>query len=165
MNGSVYMQVVLQSFSGINTSSPIDATGTASTSSAVNTITANSVTAVNSGAWELIGVAEATASNVTATKFTGLSPSGYGATLLYDTTALNPGATGAVTVTGGGTAANNALVAIPFTIAPAATTTPTVITLTASATPATESVSLVNTAQIPNQPSTQTAQTRPSSGP
>ena len=76
MNGSVYMQVVLQSFSGINTSSPIDATGTASTSSAVNTITANNVTAVNSGAWELIGVAEATASNVTATKFTGLSPSG-----------------------------------------------------------------------------------------
>ena len=121
MNGSVYMQVVLQSFSGINTSSPIDATGTASTSSAVNTITANSVTAINSGAWELIGVAEATASNVTATNFTGLSPSGYGATLIYDTTALNPGATGTVTVTGGGTAANNALAAIPFTIAPAVT--------------------------------------------
>ena len=58
MNGSVYMQVVLQSFSGINTSRPIDNTGTTSTASATDTITANSVTVNNSGAWDLIGIAQ-----------------------------------------------------------------------------------------------------------
>ena len=163
MNGSVYMQVVLQSFSGINTSSPIDNTGTTSTASATDTITANSVTVKNSGAWELIGIAQAQESNATATNFKGLSNYSYGATLLNDTTALKSGATGTVTVRGGGAAANNELVAIPFTIAPATTTAPTVTTATASATPANESVSLVDTAQIPNQPSSQTVQTSPSS--
>ena len=118
------MQVVLESFSGINTSSPIDNTGTPSTSSGSDAITANSVTVDNSGAWELVGIAQAQESNATATNFSGLSNHSYGATLLYDTTALNSGATGAVTVTGGGTAANNDLIAIPFTVAPAATTPP-----------------------------------------
>ena len=131
--------------------------------SASDTITANSVTVKNSGAWELIGIAQAQESNATATNFSGRSNYSFGATLLYDTTALKSGATGAVTVTGGGPAANNSLVAIPFTIAPAATTAPTVTTATASATPANESVSLVNAAQIPNQPSSQTVQTSPSS--
>ncbi len=160
-NAAVYMQIVLQSFSGINTSSPIDNTGTPSTSSGSDAITANSVTVKNSGAWELVGIAQAQESNATATNFTGLSNHSYGATLLSDTTALKSGATGTVTVTGGGAAANNALVAIPFTIAPAATTAPTVTTATASATPANESVSLVNTAQISNQSSSRTVQSGP----
>ncbi len=119
MSGSVYLQVVLQTFSGINTSSPIDATGATSASSASDTVNANSVTVVHTGAWELIGIAQAQGDNATAHSFTGLSNYSYGATLLYDTTALNAGATGAVTVTGGGTASSNELAAIPFTIAPA----------------------------------------------
>ncbi len=106
MSGSVYMQLVLQTFSGVNTSSPIDDTATPLTAAATDTITANSVTVKHTGAWELIGVAQAQETNVTAPNFTGRSNSGYGATLLYDTTALNTGATGTVTLTGGGGAFN-----------------------------------------------------------
>ena len=151
MSASAYISFALQSFSGINTSSPIENTGTTSANSGSNTITGNSVTVNSSGAWELIGVSQSNGGTIpTATSFTALSNEDRNSTLLYNTTALNPGATGAVTVTGGGPAAGNMLVAIPFTIVPASTTSPTVTTATASATPANELVSLVNTAQISN---------------
>ena len=127
MSESAYISFALQSFSGINTSSPIDNTGTTSANSGSNTITTNSVTVNSSGAWELISVSQSNGGTIpTATNFTALSNEDRNSTLLYDTTALNPGATGAVTVTGGGPAAGNMLVAIPFTIVPASTTPPTV---------------------------------------
>ena len=162
MSASAYISFALQSFSGINRSRPIDNTGTTSANSGSNTITANSVTVNNSGAWELIGVSQSNGGTIPkATSFTALSNEDRNSTLLYITTALNSGATGAVTVTGGGPAAGNMLVAIPFTIAPAATAAPTATMAIASATPANESVSLVNTAQVSNQSSSRTLQSGP----
>ena len=88
MNGSVYMQVVLQSFSGINTSSPIDNTGTASTARA-ETRLRPTPHGQELCVWELIGIAQAQESN-RPHKLQRLSNYSYGATLLNDTTAQSP---------------------------------------------------------------------------
>jgi hypothetical protein len=119
-SGANWFGGALQTFSGVDPATPIDATGTASTNSGSATISANAVTVATANAWELIGTCAFTGPSNSATGFTTLGNAGgesYAA-LLYNTTPLSTGSTGAVTVTNSLGASGQTLAAIPFAIRP-----------------------------------------------
>lgn len=113
---------VLQTFSGVDSTTPIDATGSAATTASASSLAAPAVTVVTANAWELIGFASTSTGNPTATGFTVLkdAQTNEAAALLYNTTPKSTGSTGTVTVSfgSGGTAL------LPFAIRPAAAATP-----------------------------------------
>jgi hypothetical protein len=116
---------VVQTFSGEDTTTPIDATGTTSTNTGAATIVANAVTVVTSQAIELIANGAWNGSTVfSATGFTALNngaAANQPASLLYNLTGKATGSTGTVTCTGSGSATSQILTAIPFAVRPAAT--------------------------------------------
>lgn len=109
---------VLQTFTGVDNVTPIDATGSAASQASGTSITVPAVTVVGSGAWHLIGHASTGSGNPTATGFTVLkdAQANEAAALLYNQTPKSAGSTGttAVAYSSGGAAA------LPFTLAPAA---------------------------------------------
>lgn len=119
--GNGFIGVALQSFTGCDQTNPIDSTGTGSSNTGSNTITANAVTVAFANSWELIGLAQDNTGTASATGFTVLSNAGSAAqvALLYNATPKATGSTGTVTVTGGGGASGNELACTPFAIRPA----------------------------------------------
>jgi hypothetical protein len=110
-------------FTGVDNTTPIDATGTTSTVSAATTITANAVTVVTSNSWHLIAFGAFNAGTATATGFTVAGNGGAGANqpgdLLYNTTPKSTGSTGTVSCARSGVATGQILTAIPFALRPA----------------------------------------------
>lgn len=108
-------------FTGVDNTTPIDATGTTATNSASNTITAPLVTVVTNQSWELIGIGSYMGGGCTATGFTEFANAGSNeyAGVLYNTTPKSTGSTGTVVVTTAASATGNVMSAIPFALRPA----------------------------------------------
>lgn len=123
---------VLQTFSGVNTTTPIDATGTTSTNTGLGALTANAVTVATDQSWHLIASGAWNPGNFTATGFTVVDNGGAfaneAAALLYNTTPKSVGSTGTVSVACSGTTGGQVLTDIPFALRPVAG-----VTLTAAA--------------------------------
>lgn len=114
---------VFKAFSGVDNTTPIDATGTASTNTGNTSIVANAVTIATSGAWHMIGLGAWNGS--TTFTATGFSDQNNGNTanqpadLQFNTSPQSTGSTGSVTVTASGSGAGQILSAIPFALRPA----------------------------------------------
>jgi hypothetical protein len=110
-------------YTGVDNTTPIDATGTASTNSGSASITANAVTIATSQAWELIAQVDVNDGAATATGFTTKD---NGSTLhmrpaiLYNTTPKSTGSTGTVTVNNAASPTAQQLAVLPFALRPAA---------------------------------------------
>lgn len=119
---SISLGIALQTFTGVDTTTPIDATGTTSTSTGSATVTAQAVTIATANAWELIAAGTWQNAAMSATGFTALNNGNAAANeqvcLLYNQTPKSVGATGTVTVNGG-SATGNSMSAIPFALRPA----------------------------------------------
>ena len=116
--GDFAIGIQIQTFSGTNASQP-DATGTTSSTVGASSLTANAVTVVTSGSWEII-CGTCGNGSMSATGFTALEAAGtYSnfADLLYNTTPKSSGSTGTVTVS---QASSGDMTLIPFSVAPAA---------------------------------------------
>lgn len=117
--GAQQFGVAFQTFTGVDNTTPIDATGTANSSASGTTIATNAVTIATDQAWHLIGVGTFNGGG-SATGFTaltnGASPANEGAALLYNQTPKSVGSTGTVTVT----TTTGAKSAVPFALRPAA---------------------------------------------
>jgi hypothetical protein len=114
--GTHSIGVCFQTFTGCDTGTPIDATGTASNNTSGTTITANAVTVATANAWELIALGCSTTGNASATGFTALNNAGSNeqSSLLYNQTPKSTGSTGTVSCTIGGGGG----MCIPFAIRP-----------------------------------------------
>ena len=116
----------MAAFSGCDTTTPIDATGTANSSTtSVTTLTTNAVTVATDQAWHLIGVTDWTGGGFTATSFTASNNANpatnqYGG-ILYNTTPKAVGSTGTVVITTGSSGTGEAIIGIPFALRPATT--------------------------------------------
>jgi hypothetical protein len=113
-------------FTGVDLTTPIDATGTTSTNTGANSITANAVTIATANAWHLIAGADNLDGVMSATGFTvkdNGSTLHMRASLLYNTTPKSTGSTGTVTVNNSAAASGQELAAVPFALRPAATAT------------------------------------------
>ena len=114
--------VILQSFSGVDQTTPIDATGTTVTSSNQQTVTVATYNTATANAWELIamGCASWGVSPVfSATGFTAADNSpatNQAAGLLYLGPKVSAGATGSVVATVSGSGSGQKIDAIPFAI-------------------------------------------------
>ena len=126
-SGSVkYLGWKVIDFTGVDLTTPIDATGTSNNNTGLGTITANAVTIITDQAWHLIAADDwnVAGGTISAPSFSSLQSVGPDASacLLYNSTPKAPGSTGTVVVTGtGGTDANNAMNAIPFALRPTST--------------------------------------------
>lgn len=120
-----FLGVALQCFSGVDNTTPIDATGTGSNNSGSATISAGAVTIATANAWECIAAAAFNGPSITATGFTATDNAGSEeyAALLYNTTPKATGSTGTVTVSSSAGAGGNELAVIPFALRPAPTPT------------------------------------------
>lgn len=125
-SGSVdTMGWVCVTFSGVDLTTPVDATGTANSGTGATTLTTNAVTVTAQGdqGWHLIGFFDWFGNTVTAPSFT-VAPNGLtneSANLLYNTTPKSPGSTGTVIITGT-TAGGQVMIGIPFVLRPASAT-------------------------------------------
>lgn len=111
-------------FTGVDNTTPIDATGTTSVSSESLSLTANAVTVVTDQSWEVIaGIGPWNAATITATGFTVVSfAANYQqSAILYNTTPVGTGSTGTVAISVSGSATGQVLVAIPLALRPAST--------------------------------------------
>jgi hypothetical protein len=128
VSGTPAVGWVVQTFSGEDTTTPIDATGTTSTNTGAASLVANAVTVVTSQAIEVIANGAWNGSTVfTATGFTAVNngaTANQPASLLYNLTGKATGSTGTVTCTGSGSATGQILTAIPFALRPAAGAAP-----------------------------------------
>jgi hypothetical protein len=115
---------VCDGYTGVDATTPIDATGTTSTSTGAATLTANAVTIVTAQAWHAIGSKAWNAGTLTAPNFTTQDNGGASASQatyqLYNTTGKATGSTGTVTLTASGATSGQDLSAIPFALRPAA---------------------------------------------
>lgn len=117
-NGTHAQAWVCATFSGVDTTNPVDVAGTGNTSINSSTVVASSLTTTIANDWELICVGDINIGTYTATGFTVSQISTFAsAGLLYNVTPLSIGATGTVTVTDSAANANNGLAALPFTLA------------------------------------------------
>jgi hypothetical protein len=108
-------------FTGVDPTTPIDATGTVSTST-TGTIVANAVTVVTAQAWHVILAKGWNPGTMTAPNFTAFgngTNSSSQAYLLYNPTAKAAGSTGTVTLTDSGSTTSQNLTAIPLALRPA----------------------------------------------
>jgi hypothetical protein len=103
-------------FTGVDNTTPIDATGTDNGGLGNSALVVNAVTVVTDQSWELIGFTNNDGGATTATGFTVVS--NYVSRLLYNTTPKSVGSTGTVSVNVGGSS-GNAKVARPFALRPA----------------------------------------------
>jgi hypothetical protein len=110
-------------FTGVDVTTPIDAT--AATNSSINstTLTTNAVTVATAGAWHCIPTVDwlGSAADLGAPGFTRQqNASGQAnSTLLYNTTAKSAGSTGTVVVTSANAASGQIIEAMPFALRPA----------------------------------------------
>lgn len=110
-------------FTGVDNTTPVDASGTSSTSSGSTTVTANAVTIATLNAIEVICGCDV---NDGAMSATGFTTKDNGSTLhmrpaiLYNLTGQALGSTGTVTVTNGASATSQQLAVFPFALRPAA---------------------------------------------
>lgn len=114
---------LLASFTGVDTTTPIDATGTANSSvTSVATLTTNAVTVATSQAWHCIAFGDWLGGTFSATGFTNQENAAVNesAALLYNTTAKSTGSTGTVVVTSSAATTAQALIGVPFALRPAA---------------------------------------------
>ncbi len=115
----------MAAYSGCDTTTPIDATGTPN-SSVTNgtTLTTNLVTIATDQAWHLIGVGDWTGGGFTATSFTASNNANPAtnqyAGILYNTTPKAVGSTGTVVITTSSSGTGEAIIGIPFALRPAA---------------------------------------------
>jgi hypothetical protein len=108
-------------FSGVDNTTPVDATGTTSTNSNSLTLTANAVSVLTANAHHLIAFSPLNAATISATGFTAVdnSPVSFQqAGLLYKSLSAT-GSTGTVSCVVSGTASGQSLAAIPFALRPA----------------------------------------------
>jgi hypothetical protein len=113
---------ICSAFSGVDNTTPVDATGTTSTSTAALTVTANAVTVATANAYHLIAFSPWNAGTLSATGFTLVDNSpvtNQQVGLLYKSLSAT-GSTGTVTCTVSGSATGQVLIAIPFALRPAA---------------------------------------------
>ncbi len=116
---------VIQTFSGCNATTPIDATGTTSTNTGSLTLSAPAVTVATANAWWLIGCGCYSNGSTPVYSASGMTDVDNGSAvnesvgLLYQGP-VGTGSTGAITVTSTGTASGNSMSCIPFAIRPAA---------------------------------------------
>jgi hypothetical protein len=125
-SGTGDMGWVCAAYTGVDNTTPIDATGTTGTNTNSGTIVANLVTVATANAWELIASIAWQSGAWSATGFTSAdngSAANQQAVILYNTTPKSTGSTGTVTVTNAGTASGQHLIAIPFALRPAAVAT------------------------------------------
>ena len=111
-------------FTGCNTTTPIDATGTTNSNTATASLTTNAVTVATANAWHCIGFADWNSGAFTATSFT-VSENAHtneSAGILYNTTPKSTGSTGTVLVTSSAAAASQILLAMPFALRPSTST-------------------------------------------
>lgn len=124
-SGSVkYVGWVAVNYTGVDLTTPIDATGTNANNTGSNTLTTNAVTIATDQAWHLIAAHDWNVAGGTfsATSFTTVQSPGpdESACLMYNTTPKGVGSTGTVVITAtGGTAANNAITAQSYALRPA----------------------------------------------
>jgi hypothetical protein len=127
-NGASGLQqgVIVVGFTGVDNTTPIDATGATNSSTGATTDTANAVTIATDQAWHLIAFASWLGATNSAPSFTAIqnvaSPpaTNADATLLYNTTPKATGSTGTVVVTSSASATGQILLAAPFALRPAA---------------------------------------------
>lgn len=121
VGGTVGWEMV--AFLGCDTTTPIDATGTANSSTANNaTLTTNLVTIATANAWHCIGFLDWLGGTFSATGFTNAenAAANESAALLYNTTPKSTGSTGTVVVTSSAGTSGQVLIGIPFALRPAA---------------------------------------------
>lgn len=117
---------VCVAYTGCDLTTPIDATGTGSTSiTNTSTITANAVTVATDQAWHVISLASWIGGTWSATSFTAKQNAHVNedATLIYNTTPKSTGSTGTVSCTTTGSSTNQVMCAAPFALRPAASAT------------------------------------------
>jgi hypothetical protein len=123
--GSVDAGIALQSFSGVNTSSPIDNTGTTGTDTGATSVGAATFTVNNSNSWWILGCGDYSAGSNgdTDSGFTFLNNAAVDeyASLGYKGPISSTGATTISQGSGGGGSSGNSMSLISFTIAPAVT--------------------------------------------
>lgn len=112
---------VCLAFTGVDNTTPIDATGTVPNSSTGSaTVTANAVTVVTNGAWYACGLAAWNGGAWSASGVTVKSnaQSNEDASCGYNTTPKSPGSTGTVLFTTGGGSGGQVIAAMPFAMRP-----------------------------------------------
>jgi hypothetical protein len=113
---------VCAAYTGVDTTTPVDATGTTSSNSGAASITANAVTIATDQALHLIAAGSWASGVYSATGFTvqnnGAAPN-QAASILYNLTPKSVGSTGTVTVNNT-VSTGQVLVVIPFALRPAA---------------------------------------------
>lgn len=114
---------VMACFSGCDSASPIDATGTPNSRiTDGTTLVTNAVTVVTDQAWHAIGFGSWLGGTNSAPGFTvaqnAVPASNEDSTILYNTTPKSVGSTGTVTVTSSAGSAGQVLVGIPFALRP-----------------------------------------------
>lgn len=110
-------------FTGVDNTTPIDATGTTNTSTGSATLVTNAVTVATANAWHCIAVCDW---NAGAGEFSasGFTPKQNAAThaisaLLYNTTPKSTGSTGTATITSATGASGQLFAGMPFALRPA----------------------------------------------
>jgi hypothetical protein len=118
---------VMLCFSGVDTTTPIDATGTANSNTGAATLTTNAVTIATDQAWHCIAFADWLSGTFSATGFTNAeSPlTNESAALLYNTTPKSTGSTGTVVVTSSAASSGQVLAGVPFALRPVVGAAPT----------------------------------------
>jgi hypothetical protein len=110
-------------FTGVDNTTPIDATGTTNSSTAASSLTTNAVTVVTDQAWHVIAAGDWLGKiPFTATSFTEKNNAGVNesAMILYNTTPKGTGSTGTVVINDSdGTATSQVIAGIPFALRPA----------------------------------------------
>jgi hypothetical protein len=110
-------------FTGVDNTTPIDATAAPNSSSSATTLTTNAVTVATSGAWHCIPCIDwnGSATDMSAPGFTTKQNASAqaNATLLYNATSKPAGSTGTVVVTSVSSATGQIIAAMPFALRPA----------------------------------------------
>jgi hypothetical protein len=114
---------VMVCFTGCNSASPVDATGTPNSRvTDGTTLVTNAVTVATDQAWHVIGFGSWLGGTNSAPGFTvaqnAVPASNEDSTILYNTTPKSVGSTGTVTVTSSAGSAGQVLVGIPFALRP-----------------------------------------------
>jgi hypothetical protein len=122
--GAVHQQGwICVGFTGVDNTTPIDATAATNSSTSATTVTTNAVTVATANAWHCIPTADwnGSAADMSAPNFTRQqNASGQAnATLLYNTTPKAAGSTGTVVVTSVNSATGQIIDAMPFALRPA----------------------------------------------
>ena len=111
-------------FTGVDNTTPIDATGTTNSSTGATSLTTNAVTIATDQSWHLIAFASWLGGTNSATGFTARQnatpATNADATLLYNTTPKSVGSTGTVAVSSSSSATGQIILGAPFALRPAA---------------------------------------------